>query len=141
MKTLHPAIRVSDLDASLAFYQSLGYVLVGTVDVDSGTRLAMPALPEEAAVSLELVHRPADGPVDPGGLEHVAVQVDDLQTTCEELVAEGLEPGEVQMPGGRDGPRTAWVVDPDGYRLELVQWPAGHPVGMTRDDLPPTARP
>jgi lactoylglutathione lyase len=104
--------------------------------MDSGTRLAMLARPEETAVSLELVHRPADGPVSPGGLKHVAVRVDDLQAKREELVAEGLEPGEVETPGGRDGPRTAWVVDPDGYRLELVQWPAGNPLGMTRDDIP-----
>jgi lactoylglutathione lyase len=66
----------------------------------------------------------------------VAIQVDDLQVTRRELLARGLQPGEVQAPGGSGGPLTAWLVDPDGYRLELVQWPAGHPVGMTRDDFP-----
>jgi lactoylglutathione lyase len=30
---------------------------------------------------------------------------------------------------------TAWVTDPDGYRLELVQWPREHPDGMTRSDF------
>jgi len=30
---------------------------------------------------------------------------------------------------------TSWVTDPDGYRIELVQWPAGYPDGMTRSDL------
>jgi lactoylglutathione lyase len=29
----------------------------------------------------------------------------------------------------------AWVNDPDGYRIELVQWPAGHLEGMTRSDF------
>ena len=135
MKTLFPAIRVSDLDASLSFYRSVGYDVVGTVAVNVGTRLAMLALPEEAEVSLELVHRPADGPVGPRGLDHLAVQVDDLAVARELLMARGLEPGEVETPGGADGPRTAWVADPDGYRLELVQWPDGHPVGMTRDDF------
>ena len=28
------------------------------------------------------------------------------------------------------------MTDPDGYRIELVQWPEGHPVGMTRADFP-----
>ena len=135
MKTLFPAIRVSNLDASLSFYRSVGYDVVGTVAADVGTRLAMLALPEEAEVSLELVHRPADGPVSPRGLDHLAVQVDDLAVARELLMARGLEPGEVEAPGGADGPRTSWVADPDGYRLELVQWPDGHPVGMTRDDF------
>lgn len=140
MKTLFPAIRVSDLDASLSFYRSVGYDVVGSVAVNVGTRLAMLALPEETEVSLELVHRPADGPVSPHGLDHLAVQVDDLAVARELLMAHGLEPGEMEAPGGADGPRTSWVVDPDGYRLELVQWPDGHPAGMTRDDFPEARR-
>jgi lactoylglutathione lyase len=39
------------------------------------------------------------------------------------------------LPGGADGPRTSWITDPDGYRIELVQWPAGHADGITRADL------
>ena len=135
MKTLFPAIRVSDLDASLSFYRSVGYDVVGTVAVNVGTRLAMLALPGEAEVSLELVHCPADEPASSLVLDHLAVQVDDLAVARELLMARGLEPGEVETPGGADGPRISWVADPDGYRLELVQWPDGHPVGMTRDDF------
>jgi hypothetical protein len=30
--------------------------------------------------------------------------------------------------------RTSWLTDPDGYRIELVQWP-GHPAGMTAADF------
>lgn len=104
MKTLFPAIRVGDLDASLCFYRSVGYDVVGTVAISVGTRLAMLALPEGAEVSLELVHRPADGPVSPRGLDHLTVQVDDLAVARELLMARGLEPGEVNTPGGADGP-------------------------------------
>ena len=32
-------------------------------------------------------------------------------------------------PGGTDGPQTTWITDPNGYRIELVQWPAGHADG------------
>ncbi|MDZ5619678.1 VOC family protein [Nocardioides sp. HM23] len=135
MKTLFPAFRVSDLDVALGFYTALGYDVVGNIDVGGGTRLAMLALPEEPDVSLELVHRPADGRVDPGGFDHLAVQADDLDATRERLLARGLRPSDVELPGGLDGPRTAWLVDPDGYRIELVQWPPGHPVGMTRADF------
>ena len=36
------------------------------------------------------------------------------------------------LPGGADGPRASWITDPDGYRIELVQWPAGHADGITK---------
>jgi lactoylglutathione lyase len=52
-----------------------------------------------------------------------------------ELLAAGLEPGMVERPGGFDGPRTVTLVDPDGHHLELVQWPDGHSVAMTRADF------
>jgi lactoylglutathione lyase len=39
------------------------------------------------------------------------------------------------LPAGPDGPRTSWITDPDGYRIELVQWPAGHSDGITEVDF------
>jgi lactoylglutathione lyase len=36
---------------------------------------------------------------------------------------------------GQDGPLTAWLSDPDGYKIELVQWPPGHPDGITARDF------
>ncbi|HEV7720301.1 MAG TPA: VOC family protein [Iamia sp.] len=139
MKTLFPGLRVTDLDVSLAFYEAVGWRLLGTVDIGGGARLAALGDPGRPEVVLELVHRPDGGPIDPGGLDHLAVQVDDLEATVAGLAAAGLEPGPVEQPGGADGPRTAWLTDPDGYRIELVQWPAGHGVAMTEADFaPPT---
>jgi lactoylglutathione lyase len=66
---------------------------------------------------------------------HLAVQADELATTIEVLLARGLEPGPEQRPGRADGARTSWLVDPDGYRIELVQWPAGHADGITAADF------
>lgn len=92
----------------------------------------MLALPEDPAVTVELVHRRDGGPVDVGtGISHRAVQVDDLEATAGTLARAGLQPGPLLAPGGQGGPRTCWLVDPDGYRIELVQWPPGHPDGMT----------
>jgi lactoylglutathione lyase len=33
-------------------------------------------------------------------------------------------------------PRAAWLTDSDGYRIELVKWPPGHPDGITAADFP-----
>lgn len=135
MRTIFAAWRVSDLDQSLAFYTTLGYRVLGQVAFDDGGRLAVLSFPEEPVATLELVHRPAAGPVEPGGFDHLAVQVDDLAETRATLIDRGLAPGEIEFPGGPDGPRTAWLVDPDGYRIELVEWPAGHPYGLTAADF------
>jgi len=53
----------------------------------------------------------------------------------EALAQAGLRPGPVERPGGADGPQTSWLTDPDGYRIELVQWPPGHPDGITAADF------
>lgn len=136
MKTLHPAYRVTDLGVSLDFYAAFGYVHVGRVDLDGGASLTMLQFPGEEKVTLELVHRPGDGPVDVGtGFSHLAVQVDNLGATIEALTLVGLAAGPVERPGGPDGPQTSWITDPDGYRIELVQWPAGHSDGITAADF------
>ncbi|MFI6943782.1 VOC family protein [Streptomyces sp. NPDC050418] len=136
MKTLFVSYRVTDLDRSLAFYTALGYVQLGQVEPGDGTRLVILKFPGEPAASLELVHRPAGGRVDVGsGFDHLAIQVEALPAALERLTAAGLEPEPVQYPGGPDGPQTSWLTDPDGYRIELVQWPAGHADGITEADF------
>jgi lactoylglutathione lyase len=136
VKTLFVAYRVTDLDRSLAFYNALGYVELGRVDLGGGSRLVILKFPGEPAASLELVHRPADGRVDVGsGVDHLAIQVATLAATLERLTEAGLEPGPVQYPGGPRGPKTSWLTDPDGYRIELVEWPPGHPDGITAADF------
>jgi lactoylglutathione lyase len=136
MRTLHPAYRVTDLATSLDFYLALGYEQVGRIDVGGGATLTVLKFPGEDVVTLELVHRPADGPVDVGtGFSHLAVQVDDLGATLAVLARAGLSPGPVERPGGPDGPQTSWLIDPDGYRIELVQWPPGHADGISAADF------
>lgn len=133
--TLHPAFRVTDLAASLPFYEALGYEELGRVET-GGATLAMLKLPGEEMVSLELVHRPAEGPVEVGtGFSHLAFQADDLAVTLAALSEAGLGPFEIERPGGPEGPQTSWLTDPDGYRVELVQWPPGHAPGITASDF------
>ncbi|MFG1664917.1 VOC family protein [Streptomyces sp. Y7] len=137
MKTLFVSYRVTDLDRSLGFYTTLGYAELGRVESGDGARLVILHFPNEPTASLELVHRPGDGPVDVGsGFDHLAIQVDTLTTSLETLTEAGLEPGPLQYPGGPHGPKTSWLTDPDGYRIELVEWPLGQPDGITAADFP-----
>ena len=55
--------------------------------------------------------------------------------TVAQLAARGIRLEEPGSPDGSSDFWTAWVTDPDGYRIELVQWPEGHPDGMTRSDF------
>jgi lactoylglutathione lyase len=59
--------------------------------------------------------------------------VDDLDGVIADLATKGLEPEPPSEPG--PGIRTSWLTDPDGYRIELVQWPPGHAAGMTTADF------
>ncbi|MFJ3284962.1 VOC family protein [Streptomyces sp. NPDC086669] len=136
MKTLFVSYRVTDLDRSLGFYTAVGYAELGKVALGDGAHLVLLGFPDEPAASLELVHRPGDGPVDVGsGFDHLAIQVEELAVTLERLVEAGLSPGPLEYPGGPDGPRTSWLTDPDGYRIELVEWPPGHADGITPADF------
>jgi len=120
----------------LDFYTALGYGQVGRVDIGDGASLTMLKFPGDELVTLELVNRPADGPVDIGnGFSHVAVQVNNLKATIEALSRRGLRAGPVERPGGPDGAQTSWLTDPDGYRIELVQWPPRHTAGLTAADF------
>jgi lactoylglutathione lyase len=137
MKTLFPALRVRDLDRSVAFYQVLGYREFGRSDAGGGVILSWLALDGDGeAVALELSSDPAVPAPEVGtGFSHLAIQADDLAAFAVEVAARGVAIGEIQYPGGPDGPKTAFVFDPDGYRLELVEWPAGHPADLVRTDF------
>ena len=58
-----------------------------------------------------------------------------MHATVAHLAAQGVKAEGHGSPDGSADFWTAWVTDPDGYRIELVQWPEGHPDGMTWSDL------
>ena len=136
MRTLHVGLRVSDLPRSLAFYRAVGYTVVGTVEGTPPGTLSMLKLPDDPFVAIELVHDPAQVNAGPGaGLNHLVIQVESLDAAHASLAAKGIAADPAGLPGGADGPRTSWITDPDGYRIELVQWPAGRADGITKADF------
>jgi lactoylglutathione lyase len=137
MKTLLTGYRVSDLERSERFYRAVGFREIGRVPLGDGTTLVMLNLPGDGdLVTLELVYAPASGTLVVGnGFSHIAVQVDDLAATVAELARKGVACGPIEYPDGADGPVVSNLRDPDGYKIELVQWPPGHAVGLTSADF------
>jgi lactoylglutathione lyase len=136
MRTLHVGLRVTDLERSLAFYRGIGYEVVGSVPETGIGHLTMLKLPADEFVSVELVSDPAAGEIELGtGLSHLVVQVENMDEAVARLAAAGIDAEDPVSPDGSDDFRTAWITDPDGRRIELVQWPAGHPDGMTTADF------
>ena len=119
---VHTCLRVRDPDASIRFYGALGFEQRGRLNFESAYNVYL-GLPGDGD-RLELtVNVGRAEPYDLGeGYNHVAVTVDDVDAALERLAGIGVEPEKPPYrPGGRDDlPRIAFVADPDGYRVELI---------------------
>jgi lactoylglutathione lyase len=137
MRTLHFGLRVADLDRSLSFYKAVGYEVVGEVPDTPLGKLTMLKLPDDEFVTIELVNDPRQGDIEIStGLSHFVIKVESMAATMTELAGRGVDADVPTSPDGSDDFWTTWIVDPDGNRIELVQWPTGHPDGMTAADWP-----
>ena len=120
MELVHTNMRVRDIDASLRFYEALGFERRGKLDFGSAYNVYL-GLPGDGD-RLELtVNVGREQPYDlGGGYGHIALTVEDLDAKLTELAAAGIEPERPPYnPGGRDV-RICFVQDPDGYRVELI---------------------
>jgi lactoylglutathione lyase len=137
MKTLHFGLRVADLDLSLAFYTAVGYEIVGCVPETAFGKLVMLRLPDDEFVTIELAYDPDRAVLDADSrLNHFVIKVESMTAAITELAARGIDAEEPTSPDGPEDFLTSWIVDPDGNRIELVQWPAGHLDGITAADWP-----
>ena len=110
---------------------------VRRVAVVVATALTLLSLADDDFAALELVDDGRGEPVEVGaGFSHLAVQVESVDQVLAALRSAGFTASDVQLPGGPAGPRTSWAADPDGYRIELTEWPDGHPAGITAADFP-----
>jgi lactoylglutathione lyase len=125
MRLLHTMLRVGDLERSLTFYtEVLGMRLLRRKDYSDGRfTLAFVGYGDESnSTVLELTHNWDTSSYQIGtGYGHIALGVDDIQATCEAMAAKG---GRVVRPPGpmKHGTTViAFVEDPDGYKVELIQ--------------------
>ncbi|MGF1568895.1 MAG: lactoylglutathione lyase [Nodosilinea sp.] len=125
MRMLHTMLRVGDLDRSLAFYcDLLGMRLLRKKDYPGGEfTLAFVGYGDEADHTvLELTYNWGTASYDLGdAYGHIALGVDDIYATCEQIKTKGGQV--VREPGPMKHGSTviAFVQDPDGYKVELIQ--------------------
>ena len=125
MRILHTMLRVGDLERSVAFYtEVLGMKELRRKDYPEGrfTNVFVGYQPESEGAVLELTFNWDQSRYDlGGGYGHVALAVDDVYAACERIRERGgritREPG----PMKHGSTILAFVEDPDGYKIELLE--------------------
>jgi len=125
MRILHTMLRVGDMQRAIDFYTKvMGMKLLRTTDrPEQKYSLAFVGYGDERSEAvLELTYNYGVGSYDLGtAFGHIAIAVDDAYAACEKIRAAG---GNVtREPGPVKGGSTviAFVTDPDGYKIELIQ--------------------
>lgn len=130
-RLLHTMLRVGNLERSLAFYtETLGMRLHRREDYPEGrfTLVFVGYGDERNNTMLELTHNWDQDGYDHGtAFGHIALAVADIRSTCATLAATGVTllraPGPMSVPSPhREQPEViAFIADPDGHRIELIE--------------------
>ncbi|TXD36633.1 lactoylglutathione lyase [Lujinxingia vulgaris] len=125
MRILHTMLRVGNLERSIQFYtEVLGMELLRQKDYPGGkfTLAFLGYGPESTHPALELTYNWDRDSYDLGdAYGHIALGVDDIYATCDAIKAAGGKV--VREPGPMKHGTTviAFVEDPDGYKVELIE--------------------
>lgn len=125
-RILHTMIRVRDLDRALDFYcNKLGMNLIRKNDYPGGefTLAFVGYGNEEDGAVIELTHNwGQEEDYDLGnGFGHVALGVSDIYGLCDRLAADGVKIPRPPGPMKHGTTVIAFLEDPDGYKIELIQ--------------------
>ncbi len=123
----HIAIRVKDIDRTLDFYVGkLGFREMFRLDRDGKLWLMYLRVNDSQYIELfpEAVGERA-APPEANGLNHLCLEVASLDAAIAELAAAGV-PIAREKQLGADGNLQAWVADPDGNRIELMEMRPGN---------------
>ena len=125
MRILHTMLRVTDLESSLAFYTGvLGMKLLRRADYPEGKfTLAFVGYGDEAhGAVIELTHNWGVGKYELGNaFGHIAIEVPDACAACDTIRQRGGKVVREAGPMKHGSTVIAFVEDPDGYRIELIQ--------------------
>ena len=125
MRLLHTMLRVANLEASLKFYcDLLDMKLLRQKDYPGGEfTLAFVGYGDESDHTvLELTYNWGKAEYELGdAYGHIAIGVDDIYGTCEQIKARGGKVTREPGPMKHGSTVIAFVEDPDGYKVELIQ--------------------
>ena len=125
MRLLHTMLRVVDLDKSIDFYtRILGMTLLRRSDYPDGkfTLAFVGYGPESAHAVIELTYNWGVDHYELGtAFGHIALEVDDATAACNTIKAAGGKVVREAGPMKHGTTVIAFVEDPDGYKIELIQ--------------------
>ena len=121
---LHTMYRITDPERSRTFYKALGFEFRRELPIVRDGELeatnyffGVPGQEEE----LELTFNHDGRSYELGtGYGHIALAVDDLDSTLARLKEQGIEPERPPYTIREGGSRLCFVQDPDQYRIELI---------------------
>jgi len=121
---IHTCYRIGEIERSVAFYKALGFEELGRLPIRDEAINVFMGFPDDGA-RLELTYNFGVDAYDLGtGYNHIAVRLDDLDAALAELAEQGIEPEKPPYTVSENGPRLCFVRDPDGYRIELLEFAA-----------------
>ncbi len=125
MRILHTMLRVGNMERSLKFYtEVMGMKLMRTIDrPEQNYSLAFVGYgAEDAHAVIELTYNYGVDKYDMGNaFGHLAIEVPDAYATCETVKAKGGSVSREAGPVKGGSTVIAFVQDPDGYKIELIQ--------------------
>jgi lactoylglutathione lyase len=121
---LHTMLRITDPEKSRAFYEALGFTFSRDMDIVRNGELEATnyffSMGDHENV-LELTYNHDGRAYDLGdAYGHIAIAVDDLDATLQNLKGQGIEPEREPYQVREGGSWLTFVRDPDEYRVELI---------------------
>jgi lactoylglutathione lyase len=125
MRILHTMLRVGNLERSVTFYtEVLGMRVLRRRDYPDGkfTLVFIGYQDESAAAAIELTYNYGVEKYELGNaFGHIAIEVDDAYQACADIKRRGGTVTRAAGPMKHGTSVIAFVEDPDGYKIELIQ--------------------